>query len=521
MTMDEQISKIASEYLPAFLGFAMSKTGNFPEAEELAQEIAYQCVSAIRKGNIASDFNAYIWSIAHNTFKRWCGRKTPLSLDGEWDSLTNIISSEIPAIEQIIEEDDANTVRAALARLASNYRKTIVCFYYDELSIHEIGKRLSISENMVKFYLRAGKQKLKEAIEMQKTGEKSFHPSEFSIYKSSVDFSKVNVWEVFKRKLPCQIALICHDKALSVSEISLETGTPAVYIEDEVQILLDAGVMIQPVKNKYRTNFMILGKNAVGQIKEQFTRLYNAYVPYAIEIYERYLPELKKAGIFNFDASPNQWAWFFALHIPDFDYTGNELTAEDYPQILSCGSKAIVFAEEAQGSAWASGRTPTFLDKCTVFPCDIVIFGEHHCQKELRSERKAQALYDIYCGIEKDEDKEIYAELIAQNYAFKAQGKMYCNVAVSTVQSRKIAVDIDAALKEKFGMLCADIRNNITRIVSKAIPPQLRSYAKGYTETWISFYAGIYLLEALYDRGFILLPEANNPIPLACEIVEK
>ena len=33
---------------------------------------------------------------------------------------------------------------------------------------------------------------------MSQIGEKSINPSEFSIYKSGIDFSKVNVWEVFK-----------------------------------------------------------------------------------------------------------------------------------------------------------------------------------------------------------------------------------------------------------------------------------------------------------------------------------
>ena len=75
---------------------------------------------------------------------------------------------------------------------------------------------------------------------MENVGEKSFNPSEFSVYKSTIDFSKVNVWDVFKRKLPGQIALVCHDSDKSVSEISLETGVPAVYIEEEIGLLMDA-----------------------------------------------------------------------------------------------------------------------------------------------------------------------------------------------------------------------------------------------------------------------------------------
>ena len=59
--------------------------------------------------------------------------------------------------------------------------------------------------------------------------------------------------------------------------------------------------------------------------------------------YNKYLLALKKCGIFKFDAAPAQWRWYFPHHIPEFDYTGHSLTAEDYPSILSCGSKAIIF----------------------------------------------------------------------------------------------------------------------------------------------------------------------------------
>lgn len=521
MTKEEQLRALTSEYLKAFLGFAINRTGNSGEAEELAQEIAYQSILAINKGRIVGDFNAYIWSIAHNTFKRWCQRKRPLSLDGEPDTFTNIISDDIPITEQIIGNEDVNAVRIALSRLTTDYRKVLVCFYYEELSIRETGRRLSISEGMVKFYLRAGKQKLKEAFDMDSIGEKSFHPSEFSVYKSGIDFSKINVWEVFKRKLPCQIALVCHDSPKTISDISIETGTPAVYIEDEIKLLIDAGVMINPVKDKYRTNFHILKKNAADQIKKQFVRLDKVYVPYVLSAYEKYLPELKKCEAFRFDATVNQWAWFFATHVPDFDYSGHELSADDYPQILSCGSKAFIFAEESKGSIWGRGQTPTFLDDCTVLPCDVVAFGPYHCQKELWDKRKAQALYDIYSGAVKQSDADLYAELVEQGYAVKQDGKLFCNIAVSTIKSRKLFEEINAGLTEKLHSLCSEIRENICRIVKATIPEQLRPYAKGYAETWISFYAGVYLSEALYKSGFITIPENDSPIPVACEIYEK
>ena len=356
---------------------------------------------------------------------------------------------------------------------------------------------------------------------MNHIGEKSYKPSEFSVYKSAIDFSKVDVWHVFSRKLPCQIALICHDKSRTVEEISAETGTPTVYIEDELNLLIDAGVIIKPIKNKYRTNFSILKKDEVEQIKKEFLNFYKLYIPYVVSVYNKYLNEIKKSGLFKFEASNNQIAWYYALHISAFDTIDYNFTANDYPQILSCGSRAFIFAEESSGSEMAAGRTPTFLDNCTVYPCDVVAFGKIRCQLELRDKKKAQALYDIYIGHLNEEDREIYSELISQGYALKKDKKLYCNVAVSNKTNRELFNTINNELLSILKPMCFDIRKNITKIVGLSVPEHLSSYIKGFTETWIAFYSGVYLKEELLRTGFILIPDFDDNTPLACEIYEN
>jgi hypothetical protein len=69
--------------------------------------------------------------------------------------------------------------------------------------------------------------------------------------------------------------------------------------------------------------------------------------------------------------------------------------------------------------------------------------------------------------------------------------------------------------------LCGEIRENITRIVKSTIPEQLHPYANGYTETWIKFYSGAYLHEALYNKDFIKIPENDENAPIASYIYEK
>lgn len=527
MNREEQRRQLEETYLNAFLGFAIKKMNNYDEAEELAQEISCQCVTAIEKGAVCHNFNAFMWSIAHNTFKNWCRKKSRLALeiDDNTDVYSNV-SNDIPIIETMIHNEECYRIRLELSRLWGFYRETLVCFYYEELTIRETALRLNISEEMVKFYLQAGKQKLKEAVAME-IGNKSFWPKEFSIYKSAIDFSRINIWEVLKRKLPCQIAIFCHDLWRTVSEISIETGIPAVYIEEELQLLLDAGVMVKNEKNKYRTNFHIMKSNAIKQAKEQFEALYAQFVPVVLEAYERYLPQLKQCNIFRQEVQDYRYTWVWADGVAFFDFDGAfasdgnfPVKSEDFPQILSCGSRAFLFAEEAAGYQWSSGQTPTELEKCMVWAKDIAVFGEYHHQKELCNLGKAQALYDVYSQNVKEKDMLLYAQLIEEGYVVKADGKLFCNVMVSTRESRKLFNEINAEMKRVLGPLCREKAANIRRIVKNTIPEHLKGYADGFATTWISFYSGIYFYEALYNKGFLALPEKEDNTPVACSIYE-
>jgi len=153
MDKTTQIEMLTQDYLNAFLSFAKKRTGNFSEAEELAQEIAYQCVISISKGKSISNFEAFVWSIAHNTYKRWCIRRQTISIEGEYDTFSSIANDDLPVDSTLMDKESFNLVRRQLSRLSNLYRKTLVHFYYDELSIREISEFLGISEEMVKFYL--------------------------------------------------------------------------------------------------------------------------------------------------------------------------------------------------------------------------------------------------------------------------------------------------------------------------------------------------------------------------------
>jgi RNA polymerase sigma factor (sigma-70 family) len=529
--MQKNINILTNEYLKPFYAFAVSRTHNAYEAEELAQEITYQCIVALNKNSEIDNLNAFLWSIAHNTYKRRCYKKKndkTVSIDDDNVGFVNNIIDMSPRSnieDTVLKSEDMRQVRKEISILTNFYRKVLVCFYYDGLKITEISKKLDLSVEMVKFYLQKGRMKLKEAYIMSKEyGEKSFNPSPFAVFRGTLDFCSVNVWQIFKRKLPCQIALVCYDNPKTIDEICIETGTPAAYIEDEIEILVNSELLISPVKDKYRTNFFILRNNALKQLKEQFIKMYSEYVPTVIKTFEKYLPEMKQCDIFKYDAPDKRYAWFYDNMVIYFANESIRNINQDEYMTLADGVKGFVYAQEENYSAIIKGHTNTYSEKDNIHLHASSPSQYHYsrCENELirnavinKDFSKISALYDIYKGDIKNTDKEIYAQLIEQGYAFKENDKIICDVAVHTKKSRELFNKINGEFSI-LNQLCKEIYENISRIVSSTIPPQLKQYTHGYTITEIRFYSSIFFHEVLYSKGFLTIPEDSDKTPVSC-----
>ena len=529
--MNENVRILTDDYLKLFHAFAVNRTNNAHEAEELAQETAYQCISALSKSVNIGDLNAFLWSIAHNTYKRWLYKKKHNQNRTESDNISYIENiADITNIEEnLVKSEDMRLLRRELSLLTNFYRRTLTCFYYDELSIAAIAAELDLSVEMVKFYLQKGRTKLKEAYNMSKEyGEKSFNPAPFEVFRGTLDFCSVDVWSIFKRKLPCQIALVCYDSAKKTDEICLETGVPAAYIEDELKILLESELLISPVKDKYQTNFFILRKNAVAQLKEQFTKMYEKHAPAVITVYEKYLPEMKQCDIFKYDAPDKRYAWFFEGKIIDFAGANLDMSADDY-MTLADGVKGLIYAQEAVSEYFGKNHSGAYYEKenIEIHASSPSRYHYPRCERELvyeaavnKNYSKVSALYDIYKGRINEKDKEIYAELIEQGYAFKDGGKLVCDVAVHTQKIRELFKKINAELEVILAPLCKEIYENISGIVKATIPPQLKQYIHAYTRFEIGFYAGMYFMESLYGKGFVTMPEDSDKTPVSCWLDE-
>lgn len=517
----EQIELILREYVEHFFGFAMRRTNNAGEAEELSQEIAFQVVTALRKaGERVHKLDAYLWSIAHNTYKRWLWLRdrNPSSLEELSEVHGFVISDNSSLEEMMLNKEASNLVRREISRLAKNYRQVLVDYYYNGLECRQIAKRLGISSEMVRFYLMKARMKVKEGIEVFKEcGEKSYNPGEFHIYYSGIDWATINIWKLFSRRLPGSIVTTAYDRPMSISEISVETGVPAVYLEDEIKILMDVNLMQEPVKGKYQTSFFILKREIYQMIIDEFGKYMPDYADKAEAMFIYALPHLRNLGVFQTEVSDSRYKWLFLQKqkIIRVKYP----SAEEYPRILADGSRAFIWGQEAPELKWGGGISPIYGDGYTLYPIDIGILG-YRLQRNFSRRQKCEALYDIAIGRLNDTNKELYAELIAEGYAIKDGKAIRSNIPVLSVDaSTKINRILDDAAQAVSLSVPGEI---FVTIVEQAIKNSFTKIVQGTPRAYASLIAMMkleaMLLEAMYDKGYIAIPEIGDNTPMTSYI---
>ncbi len=236
---------IACENMKTVFAYALSRTDNPTDAEDVAQDILLSFLTAAP--NIRDDraVFGYLWTIAAHAIDRYRQNKAVVQM--RFSPASEEIMAEIPSPDADFTETLAQTeetailvrnLRREVAHLAKEYRICTVAYYFESLTCAQIAKREGISVEMVKYYLYKTRRILKEGMMMQKEyGEKSYRPAVFhfhTIFDGSFNREYRNL---FSRKLPGNILYCAYYTPMSISELSVELGVAAVYLEDEITLL--------------------------------------------------------------------------------------------------------------------------------------------------------------------------------------------------------------------------------------------------------------------------------------------
>lgn len=165
----EAYGLLVQKYQGAVYGLCYHSTGNFADAQDLAQEAFIQAYLSLEQLRNPSSFAGWLRQIAANLCKRWHQkqRNDVISID-EVDRGNLIAQRPILRPDEEVEKKELHeAIMKAVESLPEHYRLAVTLFYMDGLDYAEIADFLGVPSSTVRGRLYKARQLLKgEMIKM-------------------------------------------------------------------------------------------------------------------------------------------------------------------------------------------------------------------------------------------------------------------------------------------------------------------------------------------------------------------
>lgn len=148
----ETFSGLIREYGPNMYRLAVAMLQNSHDAEDAVSEAVLKAYENLDKLRRVEKFKAWIMQITANEARKIYGKQK------------NTFATEYMEELLPVFEDEHHELWDAVMKLDSMFREVIILFYYEQLTIKEIGIVLQVKEGTVKSRLSRGKKQLKEML---------------------------------------------------------------------------------------------------------------------------------------------------------------------------------------------------------------------------------------------------------------------------------------------------------------------------------------------------------------------
>ncbi len=153
------MDKIYDEYYYKIYYWAIKKTRNKEDAEDLTNNIFVSIFEYLGKNIRIDKLDNLIWKIAYNSWctkaKKYIKEKNNISIDTNYDIGYQDDMLDKVIYREIIDEIDKFNLS----------EKEIIVFkmyYCEDLSVKEISQKINTSESNIKYYLYNARKKIKE-----------------------------------------------------------------------------------------------------------------------------------------------------------------------------------------------------------------------------------------------------------------------------------------------------------------------------------------------------------------------
>jgi RNA polymerase sigma factor (sigma-70 family) len=159
---------LVNRYKDMIFTLSLKMVKNREEAEEVAQDTFIKAYSSLRKFKGDSKFSTWIYRVAYNTcldrIKKNKKEDLNISIDEFSSHLIKTMDNALSALE---DKERKQTIQNCLNLLPGEENYLLTLFYFEEQSLEEIGKIMSITPNNVKVKLFRSRQKLAVILKKQ------------------------------------------------------------------------------------------------------------------------------------------------------------------------------------------------------------------------------------------------------------------------------------------------------------------------------------------------------------------
>jgi len=363
--MHTDIRQITAEfttlYVEKLFYFCLKKTGSQSEAEELAQDIALQILSALNGGTRPTNFPAWFWQIARNRYAQWADarHRKARTMDGSDIGDLELADPDDPLLTTLIRREQLSLLRRELAFISSDYRHILVAYYIENRPMAEIAADCSLSLEAVKKRLQRARKLLKEGMDMAREfGKRSYNPDQVDFVMNGREGKKGQPWSIIVRLLVKNIILETDKNPETAEELSLALGIALPYMEDELEMLVNEQLLVRN-EGKYQPSFPIVSREEQLKAHEANLITQKPLTEKLCALIDGYLAAGGARADVHFVGEENaRWA----LLVRTFDYlhweaaqTNQEEYADNYPDRPDEGAWTLT------GFEWCDYDEPAFV----------------------------------------------------------------------------------------------------------------------------------------------------------------
>ena len=153
------MDKIYDEYFYKIYNWAIKKTNNKEDAEDLTNNVFLTIFEYLNKNIKIENVENLIWKIAYNLWctkaKKYIKEKNDISIAEDFQESCNIEMLDKVIYKEIV--DNLNNIGLTIKE-----KEAFELYYFSDLSIKDISEKLNTKESNIKYYLYNARNKIKE-----------------------------------------------------------------------------------------------------------------------------------------------------------------------------------------------------------------------------------------------------------------------------------------------------------------------------------------------------------------------